>query len=372
MAAAAVLVFTDISAPTLRGACRAVLLTGSSGFIAALGLRRIYGARAAVRITGVFLLVACSTLLSLLAAEFVVRFVYRDITSTGDGSSYFATRWRRSQQHSINRLGFRERDFDSRKKAGLYRIAVVGDSFTYEQGVTDADRLTPILEGLLNRSGGRYEVLNFGRAGAETVDEVEILREAVLPSAPDFILLQWFVNDPEGRDYSRRPRPRSLISFVPLEVWLHRHSALYFLANEQWKKLQRRTGRTASYEEYMTRRFQDPQGPDWRAAEGALLEFFRLARRRSIPVSMILYPRLVDVQGAAQNYPLGFLLDRVKQVCHRENVPCLDLRPVLDKGDLQQALGVVKRYTATLPPLGPEMRWRVFWGSGRDSASGSR
>jgi len=70
--------------------------------------------------------------------------------------------------------------------------------------------MTNILEEKLNASGQKYEVLNFGRPGAETVDELALL-PTVLSLAPDFVLPQWFVNDVEGHDKSRRPSGRRLV-----------------------------------------------------------------------------------------------------------------------------------------------------------------
>jgi hypothetical protein len=50
--------------------------------------------------------------------------------------------------------------------------------------------MTNILEEQLNRDEGKYEVLNFGRKGANTIDHIEFLRDAVIPLRPDFVLLR--------------------------------------------------------------------------------------------------------------------------------------------------------------------------------------
>ncbi|MDH3284004.1 MAG: SGNH/GDSL hydrolase family protein, partial [Acidobacteriota bacterium] len=202
---------------------------------------------------------ALSTGLSLVAVEFAVRHAYRDVTTTGDNTSYFAQRWRHEHPPVLNALGFREREISERPPPGTYRIAVAGDSFTYGQGILEEDRLTNIVERRLNHSGPRYEVLNFGVPGAETVDHLDIL-ETILTVAPDFVLLQWFVNDVEGRDKSGRPRPFPLLPARArvLTETLHEHSALHFLVNRQWIRLQRGLAWHPSYEAYMRRRFGNP------------------------------------------------------------------------------------------------------------------
>jgi hypothetical protein len=272
------------------------------------------------------LLAGASTALSLLAAEAVVRFVFRDVTTTGH-PSYFSRRWTAKNPPALNRWGFREREFSERPSAGTYRIAVVGDSFTYGQGIATRDRLTELLQRRLGDLRGTYEVLNFGRPAAETVDQVAFLRDTVLPIAPHFVLLQWHVNDIEGRDKSRRPRPRRLLP----STLLHRHSALYFLANQQWATLQAKLGLVQTYEDYLEERFGDPESADSIAGREALQSFFRLAGDAGVPVGMILFPQLYAEYpgGRIEDYRLGFLMDRVQEICARNDVPCLDLRSVL-------------------------------------------
>ena len=130
-----------------------------------------------------------STLLCLLVAEFVIRVAFRDVTTTPD-VSYFTLQWRARNPPMMNRFGFRERDFSTQPEDGVLRIAVIGDSFTYGQGLPAHERLTNILERQLNQHSGRFEVLNFGRRGTETVHHIRFLEHTVLATAPDFVLLQ--------------------------------------------------------------------------------------------------------------------------------------------------------------------------------------
>ena len=143
----------------------------------------------------------------LLVGEYAARYMFSDVTSTGDNTGYFARQWKKTVRE--NSWGFREREFKLRKPQDVYRIAVIGDSITFGQGIGEEDRFTNLLQRRLNgRSNtGGYEVLNFGKGGAETVDHLEFLRYPVLYTNPDFILLQWYVNDVEGHDMRQRPRP---------------------------------------------------------------------------------------------------------------------------------------------------------------------
>jgi hypothetical protein len=266
-----------------------------------------------------------SMLATLLAAEFVTRIVFHDIGTTADNTSYFAERWRQTHPSNLNHWGFREKEFSLKPPSDTYRIAVVGDSFTYGQGISVKDRFSNILEQRLNGNGGRYEVLNFGRPGTETVDHVEILRDVVLDAEPNYVLLQWFINDVDGNS-SDRPRPWRLIPSDTLSAFLHRHSALYYLVNQEWVKFQRRVGLIESYRAYMERRFQDPRSESSREARAVLNTFFQICKDRRIPVGVVLFPTLA--RNATGGYPFEFLMDRVLATCRTQEVTCLDLRDV--------------------------------------------
>jgi hypothetical protein len=200
------------------------------GTAAAYGLERVYGRRETRQILVTLILLGISVGVSFVAAEAVVRYAFRNVSVT-PGESYFTFRFRQQQPPISNRWGFRERNVSPEPTNNTYRIAIVGDSLTYAAGVALDRRLTGILESHLNSLGkGRYEVINFGRPGTETVDHVEILKTYVFGVFPDYVLLQWFVNDVEGFDHSKRPTPWRLVPSETLIAILRRHSALELLS----------------------------------------------------------------------------------------------------------------------------------------------
>ena len=210
-------------------------------------------------------IVGIVSLLCLGAAELFLRDLLQEVTSTGDNTSYFTVRWNRNHPANLNRYGYREAALPGNKERGVFRIAIVGDSLTYGQGIPEDRRFTELLERGLNHGKSRFQVFNFGKPGAETVDEIEFLNDA-FRIEPDYILLQWFINDVEGRDKHDRPRPYPLIPSVYLRKWLHRHSALYFLLRTKWEQLQTVVGLTDTYRDSMLRRFSDPGSADSRKA----------------------------------------------------------------------------------------------------------
>lgn len=267
---------------------------------------------------------SCATLFVLvLFGEYAVRYAFKDITTTGH-YSYFSRKWLKDIH--LNSLGFRDREVES-KKAGVYRIAVIGDSLTFGQGIEEKDRFTNLLEAELKRTNNGYEVWNFGMAGAETVDEINILVKVFDKVDPDFILLQWFINDFEGHDKSKRPRSFPLLPSYTLNKYLRGSSAFYSLANIQWQKMQGMFGSSGSYEKYMIQRFSDPESADSKIAVSQLTEFIDLCRRHNIPLGIILYPEVISKMGT--EYPFGYLHDRVISLCKQKNVECLDFREIL-------------------------------------------
>ena len=124
---------------------------------------------------------------SLLSAEYVTRVLFRDVTTSADNGGYFSRRWYQSGEVRNNTFGFRERQFDSAKAPGVYRVAVVGDSFTFGNGIRQQDRYSDLVQ---SRLPSHFEVLNFGIPGANTPEHRVMVQRLVRDVHPDFILLQ--------------------------------------------------------------------------------------------------------------------------------------------------------------------------------------
>lgn len=273
-----------------------------------------------------------------MACEIAARHLLCDITTTADYTSYLSLKWK--QRVTLNSYGFRDREFTLKKPEGHYRIIVIGDSITYGQGVEKEDRFTNILERRLHESDARFEVLNFGKPGAETEDHLQILRHIAVKAEPDYILLQWFVNDVEGNARNLRPKPLRLVPTDAVTGWLHRNSVLFYLLNQQWIAAQERLGVVDSYSRYMVNRFQDPGGPDWLRARHALKEFISTCQETGIPLGIVLFPSLT---GTREGYVFGFLHERVIDICHEQGIPCIDLQKTFGQIEPDD----IKRYWAS-------------------------
>ena len=256
---------------------------------------------------------------SLMAAEYAARLIFRDARSSGRAGDFVATRGG-GPAIVANHLGYREREVPA-KSPGRYRIVVVGDSFTWGQGIEAGERFSNLLEDFL---GPQYEVFNFGRPGNNLPEHLDVLEEAMRVS-PDFVLLQLYINDFE-MPQMERPRPYSLLP-ASLDRTLEQSSVLYDLMNQQWANLQPTLGVVDSYERYMARNLRDPAGPHSRMAFGMLKQFIERARRAGVACGTVMFPAPDAMGPNGSRYPFGYLHEGVRLTCASEHIQCLDLLP---------------------------------------------
>lgn len=101
---------------------------------------------------------------------------------------------------------FRDRRYPFEKSADTFRVAIVGDSFSFGPDLQFDDTYAKRLERMfqLNGESKRVEVLNFGTPGAGTAAEVELTNKA-LAFHPDLLILEITLNDPQERPIQDEP-----------------------------------------------------------------------------------------------------------------------------------------------------------------------
>jgi hypothetical protein len=99
----------------------------------------------------------------------------------------------------INSDGFRDVEHSVEKPPGVYRIAVVGDSYVealqVEQDEVFSTFVRQTLAGCVPFGDRRPEILNFGVSGYGTAQELLMLREKVWKYEPDMVLLLMTTNN---------------------------------------------------------------------------------------------------------------------------------------------------------------------------------
>jgi len=106
---------------------------------------------------------------------------------------------------SANREGMPDKDHPLDKPAGVYRIALLGDSYSEARQVAREDAFWSLLPKELAacgfQRGRQVEVLNFGVSGFGTAQEYLMLQSSAILYQPDLVLLQ-FTNGNDVRDNS--------------------------------------------------------------------------------------------------------------------------------------------------------------------------
>jgi lysophospholipase L1-like esterase len=259
---------------------------------------------------------------ALVVAEFGARFVFERAAANGVPVHAAKTAFHSGDaQTTVNSLGFRERE-PGPKNPDRYRIAVIGDSYTWGQALQDRERFSNVLGDFL---GPRYDVLNFGMPGNTIPEDLDEL-EQVLKVSPDFVLLQMYINNFETPGM-RRPQPHPLLP-TELDRQLLASSVVYRLLSDRFAQFQESVGLVDSYQDYMARHLRDPEAPDARESFARLRQFFDRAREARVPSGAVLFPAADAMGPFGTNYSFGYLHDHVKAVCAAERVQCLDLLPL--------------------------------------------
>ncbi len=87
------------------------------------------------------------------------------------------------------------------KKKGVERIMVLGDSFTYGQGVAAEDAYPAVLESMMNEGTSAVEVINLGVCGASSEGVLDNLKHFWERVQPDRVIYGVCMNDILPDDY---------------------------------------------------------------------------------------------------------------------------------------------------------------------------
>ncbi len=248
-----------------------------------------------------------------------------------------------------NRLGYPGRDVETAKRAGVFRIAALGDSFAVGPTVPFPENyLSRLEQGLPG-----VEVDNFGVSGTGPREYQAILQRDVWQFQPDLVLVSIFV----GNDVTETLA-------TPRHLDPRRHAVYLLLTRagrlirERWRQEQPTApapagGRRlepglspATFREVEARRLAVCcKGANlekkWRLVLMCLDRIIGDCRRHQVPVGFILIPDefqvnatvLVDALRAARleagDIELTRPQQRFQEFFVERGVPCLDLLPVL-------------------------------------------
>jgi len=259
-----------------------------------------------------------------------IRFVY-----DGNPRGYFGAS--NEVDHVVNSAGFRGSEFVVAKPQRTLRIAYLGDSFTFGEGVrfedTYAERTAALLRVPLARHQATCQSLNFGVSGYNTVQELFVLRRFALSADPDIVVVGYTLNDSEPVLFQvdarlgvpvRRPRehaiPEGLSDVSPPATILYRSR----IAQLCWQKRtsHARTVKTLHY----YRSLFAPDFAGWAQSREALRSILAVCRANRIACVVVIFPVLYQLND---RYPFADIHKVIEEEVVSGGGRCIDLYPLL-------------------------------------------
>lgn len=101
------------------------------------------------------------------------------------------------QPMHTNSQGLRDQEYSFEKPKNTFRIAVIGDSFTFGDGVADEAVYHALAEQRLNENSDslQFELLNFGVAGYDLLNYYGVIESKAMAYDPDLILIGFCGNN---------------------------------------------------------------------------------------------------------------------------------------------------------------------------------
>jgi lysophospholipase L1-like esterase len=352
------------------------------------------------------ILVTLSIVVSLSAAEILLRVMgrkYNGSTYTADPLLGWSLRpgsaaWETEEGVAwtqINSYGYRDQERTLEKPAGVYRVAVLGDSYTEARQVDLERGFTALAEKALNANHclatGSLEMLNFGIPGYGTAQELILLRERVWQFKPDLVVLQFHSgNDIFNNERSLNPSASELAPyFVLTNGKLQLDNS--FRSNNQFNPLRMRAKNAAANmmnrsvllqlvyktmrlvsQKRQQARLENPQtqaaDPNalpsnyqkflmflppslpamteaWQVTEALVGEFGNEVRSKNVPLLLMILPTGPQINpdpAARDSYRARFNIesleyadDRIELVARNQGIPVLRVtKPLIDEAQL--------------------------------------
>lgn len=216
---------------------------------------------------------------------------------------------------------------EPKKPANTWRVAVIGDSFTFAPYMQFTDTFPKKLEQMLNTTGSsrRAQVLNLGVPAYSTSHEVPVARAAISEGA-DLIILQITLNDPEIKHHTpsgitaNAPDRFGQLNLTGRLGWLASHwRTLGFVLTRLHNSETHR-----AYVEYFNGLFSDPRS--WKQFQDSMSAIVSLSREAGTPVVAVVFPLFGLPMD--ERYPFYPLHSKVNDFMRSLGVPVLDVSPI--------------------------------------------
>ena len=209
--------------------------------------------------------------------------------------------------------------YPAEKPAHEFRIAVVGDSYTFAPYMQFTDAFPKVLERMLNLNDvqTKARVINYGVPAYSTSHEVSVTERAIKEGA-DLIILQVTLNDAELKPY----RPTGIGNFAD-KFGAYQPSGIL----KHWKSLQfvltrlHNSQTYRAYADYFIDLFENPKS--WKVFEDSSKAIITKSKERNIPIVAVVFPLFGTPLDA--KYPFHGITQKIISLFDTLKIPSLDL-----------------------------------------------
>ncbi|MDM8553145.1 SGNH/GDSL hydrolase family protein [Desulfococcaceae bacterium HSG7] len=227
---------------------------------------------------------------------------------------------KRFYRHQYSRNRFYSDDQD-----GSFRIAIIGDSFAYGDGVEPYDSFAYRMDAWLNNDHANRPVTIelYPACGYSTYQEIPMLKDVLNNKKPDLVILSMCLNDTE--DHTRSQELRNMtakMTPVPPVGWMQAltdHSLFSMWLYRRWQ-----ITRTRPFFFQYYRKIYNPQYSGWRKFVNAAHQFKMLCDAAQTPLIVVIFPFFSNDLRVGQ-YPFTYCHDALNKIWNQEQVIVLDL-----------------------------------------------
>lgn len=275
------------------------------------------------KVAASIMLAILGTLTSLAALELAVRLLLPTPRGAGPGWDDRPLFYFRAPQAP----SMQDFPYEVPKSDGVFRIAAIGDSFTFAPYMQFTDTYVKKLEEMLNlRDGLRSkQVINYGVPAYSTSHEVPVAERALAEGA-DVILLQITLNDPEVKHHTPQGlRERMEDRFGPLSL-----TGTLGALQKHWKTfafIATRLHNTRTHNEYVNYfndLFENPRS--WKPFVESMTRLVSSVQGAKKPLVAVVFPLFGIPMDDA--YPFHAIHNKVRDLMQGLGVPVLDLSPM--------------------------------------------
>lgn len=253
---------------------------------------------------------------------------YRFIYDVPDGLGFLKVSKKWEERHvtlsEYNKYYFRDKPITLKKKEGVTRIGVIGDSISYGAGIENVNtRFSNLLEKKLADSGYKAEVYNLGIPGYDTDEELKLYRNLRHLNF-DVIIWQYFLNDIQPEEASTgtqiivNNRAKSPF-FEQMSNKSYFLDFLYWKFSLKYKKTLQEL-KFADLNQYKN----DDVLAGHKTNLNTLVDELQAENKK---ILVVIFPSTALIQNG--QYSAAFAHDIVKEVFSKRNVITIDLLPDL-------------------------------------------